>query len=190
VPVPAPVTPTLGPCQCDSRPGPSPSPSPARDRQPPGSQWLLARRSRRRTIIRLEQSIIIAALHLHRLLDLVVARRRAGPWSGRRVQGMREKFTKISILVSVFFVLGARLTRAESKSTELSNEHVKRVIDLTSHVVRHTISITISNPGPTAHTYQMALPGSMFDRLASINAFDNAGKELDVFQRTKVQHEK
>ena len=123
-----------------------------------------------------------------------MARRRPGPRShelGRRVQGMREKFTKFSLLVSVFFVLGARLTRAQSKSTELSNGNVKRVIDLTSHVVRHTISITISNSGPTpAHTYQIALPGTMLDRLALINAFDNAGKELDVIQRTIDQHEK
>ena len=104
---------------------------------------------------------------------------------------MREKFTKFSLFVFVFFVLGAGFTRAESKSKELSNENVRRIIDLTSHVVRHTISITISNSGSTpAHTYQIALPESMFDRLASIDALDNSGKVLDVIQSTPDQHKR
>ncbi len=107
---------------------------------------------------------------------------------------MQEKFTTFSAFSLVFafsIIFGTRFARAESKLTDLSNENVRRIIDLTSHVVRHTVSITISNSGSSpAHTYQIALPESSFDRLASINVFDNAGKELDVIQRATDQHEK
>ena len=98
-------------------------------------------------------------------------------------RGLRPKQMKL-FLLSLLFV--SCFAGSHIKDAGMTHTSVKRVIDLTTHIARHTISITVLNSGPNdAHIYQIAIPRNQSDRLAAIHVFDNSGNELKITQENK-----
>ena len=84
------------------------------------------------------------------------------------------------------FLFISSIAGADVSDSHLTHTSVKRVIDLTTHIARHTISITVQNVGPNpASEYEVVLLKNQSDRLAAINAYDNSGKELEISQSNK-----
>jgi hypothetical protein len=86
----------------------------------------------------------------------------------------------------VFVVLFVScIAGADVGDTDMTHSSVKRVIDLTTHIARHTISITVQNNGlKPVDKYEIVLHKNQSDRLAAMNAFDNSGRELNIAQQS------
>ena len=90
-----------------------------------------------------------------------------------------------------FYCLLALLSPAVQEKApryELVNTDVKRNLDLTSHVVKHTVAVSFVNEGSRVATiYEIILDKKPTSHLAELHVIDSAGKELPVSRASSTK---